>query len=70
MVLSAGPAFVTAAKVVAATGDRDIRITIQHNNRPFDYARNIAAKAFLESGREWLLMVARLYRLQDARVFE
>jgi GT2 family glycosyltransferase len=49
--------FLTAAKVAAATGERDIRITVQHNNRPFDYARNVAAKAFLESGCEWLLMV-------------
>ena len=49
--------FLTAAKVAAVTGDRDIRITLQHNNRPFDYARNIAAKAFLESGCEWLVMV-------------
>ena len=49
--------FLTAAKVAAATGDRDIRVTLQHNIRPFDYARNIAAKAFLESGCEWLVMV-------------
>jgi hypothetical protein len=47
----------TAAKVAAVTGERNVRITVQHNNRPFDYARNIAAKAFLESGCEWPLMV-------------
>jgi hypothetical protein len=49
--------FLTAAKAAAVTGNRDVEVTFQHNVRPFDHARNLAARAFLKSGCDWLLMI-------------
>jgi hypothetical protein len=43
--------------VVRARGERQVVRHGIHNARPHDAARNLAVKAFLESGLEWLLMV-------------
>ena len=43
--------------VVRARGERQVMRHGIHGARPHDCARNLGAKAFLESGLEWLLMV-------------
>jgi GT2 family glycosyltransferase len=43
--------------VMRARGERNIQRLGLANARPHDYARNAAAKAFRESGLDWLLMI-------------
>jgi hypothetical protein len=35
---------------------RAVTVHTQHETRPIDYARNLAVRAFLASGLDWLLM--------------
>src|SRR5689334_1110967 len=51
------PQLVTFLAAVKIVHDRNVQVTFQHDARPFDYARNLAAAAFLASGLDWLLMV-------------